>query len=89
MHPGMTQHYFPPPNPARGSRSPAPEDPRDIDLCIQWFSVHEPYNVDSIELVAATLNHDKDTLSTLEKMSETPIERHSLPAGLVDRMKGG
>lgn len=36
-----------------------------------------------------TLNHDKDTLSTLEKMSEARIERRSLPAGLVDRIKGG
>jgi hypothetical protein len=90
MHPEMTQHYFPlPPSPARGSSPPIPEDPRDIDLYLQWFSAREPHNADSIEIVAATLNHENDTLSTLEKMSEARIERHSLPAGLVDRMKGG
>jgi hypothetical protein len=86
----MTQHYFPPPAAeARGSSPPVAEDPRDIDLYVQWFSVREPHNADSIELVAATLNHEKDTLSTLEKMSEARIKRHILPAGLVDRMKGG
>jgi hypothetical protein len=64
-----------PPAPAQGSSPLALEDPRDIDLYIQWFSVREPHNADSIEVVAATLNHDKDTLSTLEKMSEARIER--------------
>jgi hypothetical protein len=36
-----------------------------------------------IKLVTATLNHDKDTLSTMEKTSEAQIERHSLPIGLL------
>jgi hypothetical protein len=87
----MTQYYFPPPHksPARGSSPPILEDPRDIDLYIQWFSVREPHNADNIEIVAAILNHEKDTLSTLEKMSKARVERHSLPAGLVDRMQGG
>jgi hypothetical protein len=62
--------------------------PPGIDVYIQWFGVREPHNADRIELAVATPNHE-DTLSTLEKMSKVRIKHHSLPTGLVDRMKGG
>ena len=37
--------------------------------------------------VVAVLDQERDSLSTLESMSEARIARHELPAGLMARMK--
>jgi hypothetical protein len=42
----------------------------------------------SIDQIATALEEHKDTLGTLEKMSEARILSSKLPAGLVERMKG-
>jgi len=43
--------------------------------------------VNSIDQVAATLEDGKDTLSTLEKMTESRAASSNLSAGLVERLK--
>ena len=55
---------------------------------IAWFKAREPLLVDAIEECVAVLEHEKDTLGTLEAISEARIARHGLPAGLIARMKG-
>jgi hypothetical protein len=42
---------------------------------------------DRIEECVAVLNQERDTLSTVEGISEAQITRHGLPAGLMARMK--
>jgi hypothetical protein len=42
---------------------------------------------DRIEECVAVLNQERDTLSTLESISEARIARYGLPAGLMARMK--
>ena len=59
-----------------------------IDLHIQWFSIREPHNADGTEIVATTLNHEKDTLSIWRRYLRPGLSA-SLPAGLANRMKGG
>jgi hypothetical protein len=82
------QQYLPPPAPpGRQSSLPAPEDPADLHSYIAWFKLREPLLGDSIEECVAVLNQEKDTLSTLEGISEARIARHGLPAGLMARMK--
>ena len=89
-HPAMAQHpWFPPPAaPGRGSSPPIPEGPVDLLVFIAWFKLREPLNADAIEGRVAVLNQEKDSLSTLETISEARIARHGLPAGLMARMKG-
>ena len=41
--------------------------------------------LDSIGECVAVLNQERDSLSTLEGMSEARIARHGLPAGLMAR----
>ena len=48
-----------------------------------------PQKIVRVRITTSLSQDHKDILSTLEKMSEVRIERHSLPASLVDRMKGG
>ena len=67
--------------------SPTPEDPADLHSYIAWFKLREPLHLDSIEECVAALNQERDSLSTLEGMSEARIARHGLPAGLMARMK--
>jgi hypothetical protein len=55
---------------------------------IKWYKIREPNNVASIDLVATALEEHKDTLGTLEKMSDARILSSKLPASLVERMKG-
>ena len=42
---------------------------------------------DIIEEVVVVLDQERDSLSTLESMSEARITRHELPVGLMARMK--
>jgi hypothetical protein len=65
-----------------------PEDPADLLVFIAWFKLWEPLNADAIEGCVAVLNQEKDSLITLETISEARIARHGLPAGLIARMKG-
>jgi hypothetical protein len=82
------QQYLPPPAPSgRQSSPPAPEDPADLHSYIAWFKLREPLLLDSIEECVAVLNQERDSLSTLEGMSEARIARHGLRAGLMARMK--
>ena len=82
------QQCLPPPAPpGRLSSPPALEDPADLHSYIAWLKLREPLLADSIEECIAVLNQEKDTLSTLEGISEARIARHGLPAGLVARMK--
>ena len=78
------QQYLPAPvSPGRRSRSFTP--PKILPICtaIASFKLREP----SIEEVVAVLDQERDSLSTLESMSEARIARHELPAGLRARMK--
>jgi len=43
--------------------------------------------LDSVEEYIAVLNQERDSLSTLEGISEARIARHGLPAGLMARIK--
>jgi hypothetical protein len=43
--------------------------------------------VDTIEECLVVLSQEKDTLSTLERISEARVARHGLPAGLMTRLK--
>jgi hypothetical protein len=82
------QQYLPPPAPAgRQSSPPGPEDPADLYSYIAWFKLREPLLVDTIEECLVVLSQEKDTLSTLERISEARIARHGLPAGLMTRLK--
>ena len=82
------QQYFPAPTaPGRQSSPPAPEDPGDLHNYIAWFKLREPSLQDTIEEVVAVLDPERDSLATLESMSEARIARHELPAGLMARMK--
>jgi hypothetical protein len=82
------QQYLPPPAPpGRQSSPPAAEDSADLHRYITWFKHREPLLLDSIEECVAVLNQEKDSLSTLEGISEARITRHGLPAGLIARMK--
>jgi hypothetical protein len=82
------QQYLPPPAPAgRQSSPPGPEDPADLHSYIAWFKLREPLLVDTIEECLVVLSQEKDTLSTLERISEARVARHGLPAGLMTRLK--
>jgi hypothetical protein len=82
------QQYFPAPTaPGRQSSPPAPEDPGDLYNYIAWFKLREPSLEDTIKKIIAVLDQERDSLSTLESMSEARIARHELPAGLMARMK--
>ena len=72
---------------ARQSSPPAPEDPADLHSYIAWFKLREPQFADSIEECLVVLSQEKDTLSTLERISEARVARHGLPAGLMTRLK--
>jgi hypothetical protein len=50
--------------------------------------IEEPLNAGAIDGFVAVLNRERDSLSTLETVSEARIARHGLPAGLMARMKG-
>jgi hypothetical protein len=45
------------------------EDRRELIKYIKWYKIREPNNVVSINLVTIALEEHKDTLGTLEKMS--------------------
>jgi len=82
------QQYFPAPTaPGRQSSPPGPEDPDDLHSYIAWFKLREPLLEATIEEVVAVLDQERDSLSTLESISEARIARHELPAGLMARMK--
>jgi hypothetical protein len=65
------QQYLPPLAPAgRLYSPPSPEDPADLHSYIAWFKLREPLLVDTIEKCLVVLSQEKDTLSTLERISE-------------------
>jgi hypothetical protein len=76
--------------PARGSSPPQPpqENGREMVDFIDWYKTREPNNLASIDRIATALEEHKDTLGTLEKMSEARILSSKLPTGLVKRIKG-
>ena len=43
--------------------------------------------MDTIEQYFVVLSQERDTLSTLERISEARVARHGLPAGLMIRLK--
>jgi hypothetical protein len=43
--------------------------------------------VDTIEQYFVVLSQEKDTLSTLKRISEARVSKHGLPAGLMTRLK--
>jgi hypothetical protein len=53
---------------------------RDLRRSERW-SILPAYTKDVV------LSQEKDTLSTLERISEARIARHGLPAGLMTRLK--
>jgi hypothetical protein len=71
----------------RQEGSLAPEDPADLHSHIAWLKLREPLLVDTIEECLVVLSQEKDTLSTLERISEARVARHGLPAGLMTRLK--
>ena len=65
------QQYLPAPAPpARLSSPPSPEDPQDLLSYIAWFKLREPLRTDIIEECLVVFNQERDTLSTLEGISE-------------------
>ena len=76
---------FPAPTaPGRQSSTPAPED---LHSNITWFKLREPLLEDIIEEVVVVLDQERDSLSTLESMSEARIARHELPVSLMAKIK--
>jgi hypothetical protein len=74
------QQYLPPPAPAgRQSSPPGPADPADLHSYIAWFKLCEPLLADTIDECLVVLSQEKDTLSTLERISEARVARHGLP----------
>ena len=51
----------------------ARKDPADLHSCITWFKLREPLLVDTIEECLIVLSQEKDTLSTLDRISEARI----------------
>jgi hypothetical protein len=49
--------------------------------------LREPLLVDTIEKCLVVLSQEKDTLNTLDHISEARVARHGLPAGLMTRLK--
>ena len=78
-----------PATPARNSSPPRLEDPQDLLAYLDWFKLREPSSAEAIEGCLAVFLQQKDTLSTLEGISEDRVARHELPAGLITRMKRG
>jgi hypothetical protein len=64
-----------------------PEDPADLHSHITWFKLREPLLVDTIKEYLVVLSQEKDTLSTLERISEARVVRHGLLVGLMTRLK--
>jgi hypothetical protein len=64
------------------------EDGRELIKYIKWYKIREPNNVVSINLVTIALEEYKDTLGTLEKISDARILSLKLPASLIERIKG-
>jgi hypothetical protein len=64
------------------------EGGRELVKYIKWYKIREPNNVVSINLVTIALEEHKDTLGTLEKMSDARILSLKLLAGLIERIKG-
>jgi hypothetical protein len=88
LPPLAPQQYLPPPAQAgRQSSPPGPEDPAHLHSYISWFKLREPLLVDTIEECLVVLSQEKDTLSTLERISEARIARYGLLAGLMTRLK--
>jgi hypothetical protein len=95
LPPLLPQHWpgYPPPAlpapaiPVKQSSPPAPENPQDLLNYVAWFKQREPHNAGKIKSVMATLQEEKDSLNTLESISEDRVARQKLPAGLVTRMK--
>jgi hypothetical protein len=80
--------YLPPPAPLGKLTSPlGPEDPADLRIYIAWFKLREPSHADSIEECVEVLNQERDTLSTLEGISEARITKGGLSASFIARMK--
>ena len=61
-----------------GNLAPCP-DTFLPDEYIAWFKLCEPLLADTIEECLVVLSQEKDTLSTLERISEARVARHGLP----------